>query len=350
MRRSPRAVGPSAQASRVARLKLALLIACFVGFTTLGVWSAAPPGDVLARFTSELAGLPVGGIVLLIALAIACIVTEMFRMQVFGRVVGTTISLRAAFDASIANDLFTWISPGGLLGEPAAIWFMTRRGVPSDAALAISFGKFATSFALFIGLAAILFAAGWGPAVASSTGAVVSITLTIGFGFVLIGGFLVGAMRPALAHRIIDRIQGASQPPALRGRVGALLQHSIDRLAAFRHAGLSGWLAITGSHLLYYASYIGLFAALAWIFHARSIGEMVPVSIVYQAFAYIAPAPGIPEAGANVFFDELFPGGNALVVVILFRGLTAYLQIALGLIYLPIRAVTDELLSRPARR
>ncbi len=332
----------------MARLKLALLIACFVGFTALGVWYAAPPGDVLARFAAELAALPIGGVLLLVALAIACIVTEMFRLQVFGRVVGTKITARAAFDASIANDLFTWISPGGLLGEPAAIWFMTRRGVPSDAALAISFGKFATSFALFIGLAAILFASGYGPAVADW--AMVSIGLTIAFGAVLIGGFLIGAMRPTFARRIIGWIQGASEPPALRGRLGGLLQRAIDRLATFRNAGLSGWLAITGSHLMYYASYIGLFAALGWIFHARSIGEMVPVSIVYQAFAYIAPAPGIPEAGANVFFDELFPGGNALIVVILFRGLTAYLQVALGLIYLPIRAVTDELLSRPARR
>ncbi len=332
----------------MARLKLALLIACFVGFTALGVWYAAPPGDLLERFASELGALPIAELLLLAVLAIACIVTEMFRLQVFGRVVGARITVRAAFDASIANDLFTWISPFGLLGEPAAIWFMTRRGVPSEAALAISFGKFATSFALFIGLAAILFGAGWGPAVADW--AVVSIALTIVFGAVLIGGFLVGAMRPAFAHRAIGWLQGAAAEPALRWKLGRLLARSIDRLAMFRDAGVSGWLAIVGSHLLYYASYIALFAALAWIFEARSIGEMVPVSIVYQAFAYIVPSPGIPEAGANVFFSELFPAGRALIVVILFRGLTAYTQVLLGLIYLPIRGVTDELLSRRARR
>jgi hypothetical protein len=335
-------------------LKLGLMVACFVGFTALGVWWAAPPGDVLARFASELAALPLGNLLVLGALAIAAIVTEMYRLMVFGRVVGAKIDARAAFDASIANDLFTWISPFGLLGEPASIWFMTRRGVPAEAALAISFGKFATSFALFIGLAAILFAAGFGPAVADW--AMISIGLTIAFGAVLIGSFLVGAMRPAFAHRVIDQIRGGSLEPTegairrLRWRLAGLLARSLDRLAMFRTAGVRGWLAIIGSHLLYYASYIGLFAALAWTFEARSVAEMVPVSIVYQAFAYIAPAPGIPEAGANVFFDGLIPGGNALIVVILFRGLTAYLQVLLGLVYLPVRTVADGILTRPARR
>jgi len=338
----------------VARLKLALMVLCSVAFAALGVWWAAPPGDVLATFATELGALPLASALLLVGLGISAIATEMFRLMVFGKVVGAKIDARAAFDASIANDLFTWISPFGLLGEPAAIWFMTKRGVPAEAALAISFGKFATSFGLFIGLAAILFVGGWGPAVADW--AVISIALTIGFGALLIGGFLIGAMRPAFAHRVIGWLQGRSGSAvdggvaSLRWRLGALLARSIDRLAAFRNAGVSGWLAIIGSHLLYYASYIGLFAALAWVFDARSVGEMIPVSIVYQAFAYIAPAPGIPEAGANVFFSDLFPGGSALVVVILFRGLTAYLQVLLGLVYLPIRGVADGLLTRRARQ
>lgn len=355
------------------------MLGCFVGFTALGVWWAAPPGDVLARFAAELGALPIGNLLVLAGLAVAAILTEMYRLIVFGRVVGAPIDARAAFDASIANDLFTWISPFGLLGEPAAIWFMTRRGVPAEAALAISFGKFATSFALFIGLAAILLVAGFGPEVADW--AMVSIGLTIAFGALLIGGFLIGAMRPAVAHRVIRWIRGAASElsssgatspdattstlpatptagPAtaptglakLRVRLAGLLARSIDRLAMFRTAGTRGWLAIVGSHLLYYASYIGLFAALGWTFEAHSIGELVPVSIVYQAFAYIAPAPGIPEAGANVFFDDLIPAGNALVVVILFRGLTAYLQVLLGLLYLPVRTVADGILTRPARR
>jgi hypothetical protein len=324
-------------------IRVAALVVCFAGFTALGVWYAAPPGDVLALFWNELVGLGVANMALLLGLSGLVLVMEMGRLTVFGRVIGAPVSPRAAFDASIANDLFTWISPAGLLGEPAGIWFMTKRGVPADAAVAITFAKFATSFALFIGLSAILFAAGFGPEIADW--AMVSIALTIGFGVVLIGSFVIGAMAPRFALRVAAWIERR-----IWKRAGALLARSIERLALFGRLGWVGWAAIFGSHLVYYASYVVLFATIGFMFDARSMAEMVPVSIVYQAFAYIAPAPGIPEAGANVFFDHLFPAGKAVVVVILFRGLTAYVQVALGLAYLPVRGVASAILTRRARQ
>ena len=55
------------------------------------------------------------------------------------------------FDASVANGLFSWLAPAGLAGEPASVYVMSRRGVPLDSALAITFAKFATSFALIYG-------------------------------------------------------------------------------------------------------------------------------------------------------------------------------------------------------
>jgi glycosyltransferase 2 family protein len=323
-------------------IKVGALVVCFAAFTALGVWWAAPPGDVLARFGEELSGLGAANVLLLLLLAAFVLVMEMARLKVFGRVVGAPVSARAAFDASIANDLFTWITPGGLLGEPAAIWFMTKRGVPADAAVAITFAKFATSFALFIGLSAVLFAAGYGPAVANW--AMFSIAFTIGFGVVLIGSFIVGAMAPRFALRVAAWIERK-----VWARAGALLARSIERLALFGRLGWLGWAALFASHIVYYASYVLLFAVIGFLFDARSVGEMIPVSIVYQAFAYIAPAPGIPEAGANVFFEHLFPAGQALVVVIIFRGLTAYVQVALGLAYLPVRGVADAILTRRKR-
>src|SRR5688572_31801865 len=98
-------------------LKVAALVICFAGLTALGVWYAAPPGDVLALFWNELSGLGGANISLLLLLSAVVLVMEMRRLTVFGRVIGTPVSPRAAFDASIANDLFTWISPAGLLGE-----------------------------------------------------------------------------------------------------------------------------------------------------------------------------------------------------------------------------------------
>ncbi len=77
-----------------------------------------------------------------------------------------------------------------------------------------------------------------------------------------------------------------------------------------------------------------------------SLATVVPVAIIYQAFTYMAPAPGIPEAGAVAFFGPLLPGGEAFVVVLLFRALTAYFQVALGLVYLPVIGALRAILER----
>ncbi|HEU0029983.1 MAG TPA: lysylphosphatidylglycerol synthase domain-containing protein [Kofleriaceae bacterium] len=329
----------------MSRLRFGAMLAGFVALTALGVWWAAPPRDELARTWAELRSLGIANVLGLVALGLAAIGAEMLRLVVFGRVLGVRVSWRAAFDASVANDLFSWISPGGLAGEPASVYVMSRRGVPVDAALAITFGKFATSFALIMGAACVLLALGHGPAI--PTWAIASIVATIGFGVVLVGGFVVGAWFPARSLRTIDRWLATPRGPLVtRALTG--LRSSIARLAQFR-AGPAGWLAMTATHVLYYGAYIGLVVALGAMFDARSIAGLVPIAIVYQAFTYIAPAPGIPEAGAAAFFGGLVPDGGAFVVVLLFRALTAYLQIVLGLVYLPVGGMLRAIVSRSDR-
>jgi len=278
----------------------------FTGLTALGVWWAAPDRDALARIGRELARLGAGNLALLAAIASAAIVAEVLRLVVFGRVLGARVGWRASFEASLANNLFSWISPGGMLGEPAAVVVMARRGVPLDVAVAVSFGKFATSFALIMGVSCVLLAIGYGPAIPGW--AVASIVATIGFGVVLVGSFVVGAVWPAATLGWIDRssawlLARPRGPLATRAITGGarIARRSIERLAQFRAGGARGWLAITVTHVLYYGAYVGLLAALAALFDARSVTGIVPIAIVYQAFTYIAPAPGIPEAGAAAF-------------------------------------------------
>jgi uncharacterized membrane protein YbhN (UPF0104 family) len=332
------------------RLRLAAMLAGFAGFTALGVGWAAPDRAVLARAWRELAGLGGANAALLAAIAAATIAAEVARLVVFGRVLGARVGWRAAFDASLANNLFSWISPGGMLGEPAAVYVMARRDVPVDVAIAVSFGKFATSFALIMGLACVLLASGHGPAIPGW--AVLSIVATIGFGVALIGSFLVGEVWPRATLGWLDRAEARmlrrSRPRVARvvTRCAGGARRSVERLAGFRAGGVRGWLAITASHVAYYGSYVGLLVALGAMFDARSLAELVPIAIVYQAFTYIAPAPGIPEAGAAAFFGGLLPEGGAFVVVLLFRALTAYLHIALGLVYLPFGGVLRGILAR----
>jgi len=333
------------------RLRLAAMLAGFTALTALGVWWAAPDRAELARTWRELAALGGASAAVLAAIACATIVAEVLRLVVFGRVLGVAIGLRAAFDATLANNLLSWISPGGVLGEPAAVIVLARRGVPVDAAIVVSFGKFATSFALIMGLACVLLALGHGPAIPGW--AALSIAATVGFGVALVGSFVVGAMWPAASRRLIDRLAAylVRKPRGPRAsrvitRSLELARRSLDRLAQFRVGGPAGWLAILVSHVLYYGAYVGLLAALAAMFDARSVAAIVPIAIVYQAFTYIAPAPGLPEASAAVFFGGLLPDGHAFVVVLLFRALTAYLHVALGLVYLPIGGMLWSLVAR----
>ncbi len=336
-----------------ARLRFAAMVTGFVVLTALGAWWAAPDRETLARSVRELAALGWANAVLLGVLALALLAAEMIRFFIFGRVIGVRVSPRAAFDAAIANDLFSWISPGGVLGEPAAIYVMTRRGVPLDAALVISFGKFATSFALFMGGTAILVGLGHGPEISDPI--VALIVWTFGFGVVLVGSFTVGAMAPAASLRAID----AAEAWALRRRLAArpwaaraiaatarVSRSAVERLAWFRRGGVAGWLAIVGSHLLYYGTYVGVIVLLAHLLGAPSMGDFVPVAIVFQAFTYMALVPGVPEAAAVAFFGTLLPAGDAFVVVLLFRALTAYFQVALGLVYLPVIGALRAILER----
>lgn len=330
------------------RLRFGLFLLAFVVLTGLGVWWAAPESAALERTWTELGALGPLNIVVLVAIGVLVIVAEMVRLVVFGRALGVHVGWRAAFDASVANDLFSWISPGGMLGEPASVYVMTKRGVPVDAALAIMFGKFATSFALIMGLACVLVTMGHGPAIPGW--AIGSIVVTIGFGVVLVGGFVVGAWWPAPTLRTIARAEtwlmrkprGPFATRAITGCAGAT-KRSIERLARFQGAS---WLALLASHVLYYGAYVGLLVVLGSMFGASSLVALVPIAIVYQAFTYIAPAPGIPEAGAAAFFGGLVPDGGAFVVVLLFRALTAYLQILLGLVYLPAGGMLRAIVSR----
>lgn len=335
------------------RWRLVAMLTAFVILTVVGVWWAAPTSDILATTVRALAALGPGAIVLVVAVGIAAIPAEMLRLYVFGRVIGVDVGARAAFDASIANDLFSWISPGGLAGEPAAVYAMHRRGVSLDGTLAIMFAKFATSFALIYGVSAVLLFAGYGPPIAPW--AIFSIAFAIAFGVVLCGSFIAGAIWPALVGRWISGLEAwllrrwlLRGPLASRAVAGAaaVARRSIDRLARFRTAGAAGWLAIAASHVVYYAVYVGLLVLLAALFDARSLTAIVPIAIIYQGFTYIAPTPGIAEASASVFFDAQLAGASAVIVVLLFRALTAYLQILLGLVYLPLIGAMSAILDK----
>src|SRR5690242_1417338 len=94
---------------RVSDVKASLLLGGFVALTALGLWWAAPPSGAVERSLHELAALGPATLALLAALALAVVAAEVLRFLVIGRALGVRVTARAALDATIANNLMTWI-------------------------------------------------------------------------------------------------------------------------------------------------------------------------------------------------------------------------------------------------
>jgi glycosyltransferase 2 family protein len=335
------------------------MLASFLVLTALGIAWALPDSDGVRASLIALTALGWPSLVLLGVLALAIVAAEMHRLVVIGRVMGVRVGAWASFDATIANNLLSWLTPGGALGEPAAIYMLGRHGVPLDGALLISFGKLATSLAFILVLSFLLLALGFGPAIAPW--AFIPLVTAIGCSVLLMGLLVLGAFWPAATTRLITEIEtwlshrSISQRPGparLISTLAATARGAVDRLSTFRRGGARGSLSILTSHILYYGAYVGLIVALALMFGARSTAALVPVAVIYLGFLYIAPTPGasgLAEASAVVFFGSMVPEGNAFVVVVLFRALTCYLHVLFGVVYLPLVGALRGVLSTSPR-
>lgn len=349
---------PSIPDARRPWLRLAVMLALFAALTALGVAWAEPSREALADAIRRLAALSTLARVGIGLLALAIIAAEGLRLWAFGWAVGVRIGLRTAVAATIANNFFTWITPSAGLGEPAAVYMMGRRGVPWDAALVIAFAKFVVSLAVILVLCAALLALGFGPPIA--LWAALPVTVFVAVGAITTVLLVLGALKPELFIKLLrgterrlagTRLFNGPRPRRALDRLVQDAEGAVRRLALLRGAG--AWAAILGSNILYYAAYAGLLVALAAAFGAEPLADALPLAILYQGFLYVAPTPGasgLAEASAAAFFEPLFPGGEAIVVVLLYRALTAHFHVALGLLYLPLAGGLREILAGRPRR
>jgi uncharacterized membrane protein YbhN (UPF0104 family) len=97
---------------------------------------------------------------------------------------------------------------------------------------------------------------------------------------------------------------------------------------------------------------VAIAVVLAEAFGASSLPHAIGISIVYAAFTYVAPTPGgagLSEAAATVFYGSILSAHDAMLVVLLFRALTFYLHIVVGVIYVGIIGGTGQILQRARR-
>lgn len=335
------------------RLELAGFAALFVVLIALGAWWSAPPAELLGTAWSHFASQTWITHLSLAGFALGLIGADAVRLIVFGRLMGVGIGFFAALEATIADNFFSWVTPGSALGEPAAAYMLNRHGIELDAALTIAYARFATSFAFIFTLVALLLAAGFGPPMPPAM--LAALTTAVGVGALLMLGLLVGAMAPNRATKLIDAIENQLESRTASARVRGWVEQgadtargSIARLAWMRRHGVGGIAAMTLSHVLYYAAFVGVLCVLAAAFQSGFQTETIPRALIYLGFIYLFPTPGGAggaEASADLFFEQLLPVGAPFLVVMLFRAATFYLHVVMGFVYLPFRGALTAVLK-----
>ena len=85
--------------------------------------------------------------------------------------------------------------------------------------------------------------------------------------------------------------------------------------------------------------YITAFARYPRSIYGSMDGGWTAGDVLQVAFTYVLPTPGgsgLSEGTAEAFFGQLLSPQGAVMAVLLFRALTFYLHILVGLVYLPV--------------
>lgn len=321
-------------------LRLTLLLGIFLALGVAGAyWAASRSGLTLDHLQSLTTFEPH----LLVEIASASLllyVVEAWRYRTCAAALGEPISWLTAAETAVACFFFSWITPGASLGAPAAIAVLGRRGVPWDAAVLIAFAKsFVGSAALLI-VAFLLLMLGWGPAPNHA------LTLVLLWGLGVLAALMAlpvwAATREARFLAGVERMEQrvarwrwSAGPRAQRAiaAVAHALRDTVQRLAALKRLEPRLLLHFALAQLSYFVVFIGIAVLLGIGLGASAIPRTVSVAIVFLAFTYVAPTPGasgLSELSAAAFFGAVLPPSTALLLVLLFRGITLYFHVLVG--------------------
>lgn len=321
------------------RIRFALQASVFLALTVGGGAWALHRGGVIPEDLEPLRRLPAPSVALLVLLSLGLYVSDAWRYRTAGHAIEVEVPWSAAAHASIACNFFSCITPGASLGAPAAIVMLGRRGIGWEASTLISFGKSTIGSVLLLVSAFTALATGMGPALPNS----ITQLLVWGTGLtaLVMIGTMLAASRPgrvvAMLHALDERLQASHGHEHWGTRVIRRLAigvvESIERLRAFKPSRIP---AIVASQLVYFGCFIGLAVVLGEALGAAPNAELWGVSTVYVAFLYVAPTPGgagLAEGAATDFFGSLLAPAAAVMTVLLFRALTFYLYVAVGLVH-----------------
>ena len=162
-----------------------------------------------------------------------------------------------------------------------------------------------------------------------------------GFSAVLVTATVLAALRPGPALRALERLDHWLKErhgeehwfARVVRRLAVGIVEAVEHLRQFKPSRVP---AIILSQVVYFVCFIGLAVVLGDALGANPSPELWGVSTVYVAFLYVAPTPGgagLAEGAATDFFGSLLAPAAAVMTVLLFRALTFYLYVAVGLVH-----------------
>ena len=333
---------------------LVALGALFCGLTAAGAYWALRSSQLRLGELAAVFRLAASSVGPLAGLTVAIYASDVLRYRLMGRALGIPIRWRVGLDASMANFLFSWITPGAAMGAPAAMYMLHRGGVPWPDGAVIAFGKSLTSGAVVVALSFLALAVGLAPDFDATTRAV--LTSGAGVAALLLALPVLGALCPAHSLDLIDALERRlCRGTISRGGwawLAGTLRTAVERLGRLTRGGASTPIALLAAHLAHFGSLVAVAVVLAVSLGATSSPQAVGASMLYTGVTYLAPTPGgagIAEAVGGTLFAGVLAPREALLVAIAARLLTIHLQIVLGAVYLAIVGGTTEIMANRRR-
>ncbi len=322
------------------RLRFTLQTVAFLGLTVAGAWWAYQRGGVVPEDLQPLKELPPKYWAWIGLLSVGLYLSDAWRYITTARAIDVKLGWNTAMHASIACNFFSCLTPGAAFGAPASIVMLARSGLSWELSTIIGFAKSTVGSAMLQATAFGFLLLGLGPVLPKGVTALLlwgSGISAFGLGFTIVAGMYPAPVK-ATARRLRAYMEEHPERAAsLVGRVVTRLMDglvdSVDQLRQFRPLRMP---EVMLSQLVYFGCFIGLAVVLGTALGATPSKEIWGVSTVYVAFLYVAPTPGgagLAEGTAQDFFGALLAPAAAALTVILFRALTFYLYVLVGMFH-----------------
>ena len=328
-----------------------LAIVLIIGITDQDIGSAM----------DALRGLGLQWALLCLACYMAFVTMDAASIHYFLRNQGCRLSFGYVFYVSIVGQYYSNITPGASGGQPMQIYYLHERGIPTGVATSALVVRFISFQAMLSVIGTVMWIA-YGPFIAEHLGGNIWI-LIVGYTYntLMITLLIVIVLRRSVINWLVNlvvkigsRLRLIKQPESTQQRWlhAASTFHDSLQLIIHKPGQLAVQFLLGGAQLVFLMSviwfvYCGLgLSGMTW-------GQLTSLSVMEYLSAAYAPLPGASGATEGVFslyFNSVFPGGNLLAALLLWRFFTYYFSLILGAVTVTVGGIRSGKTLREVAR